>query len=140
MEGNLRSAVGVAAEAEMTQELGVSDGEDVATALRQAAERIAEWTPKGVHFGWEPSFRNKGKFLATMTKDEARALVRDVLLRGEIDCHPNRRDGCPAEDQFVVVADAGRIIGTRGQRRIRVVIVRDAGGHRVDNAFPVRLR
>jgi hypothetical protein len=132
--------MGVAAKAKMTAGLDIADGKDVATALRRAARRIGEWAPKGVHFGWEPSFRNKGKFLATMTKDEARALVRDVLLRGEIDCHPNRRDGCSAEDQFVVVADAGRIIGTRGQRRIRVVIVRDAGGHRVDNAFPVRLR
>jgi len=124
----------------MTQELGVSDGEDVATALRRAAERIVEWMPKGVHFGWESSFKNKGKFLATMTKDEARDLVRDALLRAEIERHPNQRDGRLAEDQFVVVADVGRTIGTRGQTKIRIVIVRDAGGHRVDNAFPVRLR
>ena len=92
-----------------------------------------------MHFGWESSFRDKGKFPATMTKDEARELVRVVLLKGVVGCRPNRRDGRPAEDQFVVVADAGRIIGTRGQRRIRIVIVRDAGGYRVDNAFPVRV-
>jgi hypothetical protein len=26
--------------------------------VRQAASRIGEWRPKGVHFGWERSFKN----------------------------------------------------------------------------------
>ena len=26
-------------------------------AIEEAAERIAEWVPKGVHFGWEKSFK-----------------------------------------------------------------------------------
>ena len=118
----------------------VSNGSDLTAAMRRASKRIDEWTPKGVHFGWEPSFRNKGKFLAAMTKQEVRRLVREVLERGEIEHYPNRRDGRLAEDQFCVVSEVDRIIGTRGQTKIRIVIVCDAEGYVVDNAFPVRVR
>ena len=53
---------------------------EIAAIVRQAAARIDAWTPKGVHFGWETAFRNKGKFPASMSKAEARALVQRVLL------------------------------------------------------------
>ncbi len=130
----------MAAAAAVTGGAGGAGGEAVPAALRQAAARIGEWIPKGVHFGWERSFRNKGKFLATMSKEEARTLVGAVLSRGAIEHRPNRRGGALVADQWVVVAEAGQPIGTRGQNRVRIVLVRDERGYRVDNAFPVRLR
>lgn len=105
--------------------------------IQDAAARIALWLPKGVHFGWETSFRNKGKFPAWMSKEEARRLVVRLLETAPLQVHPNRRDGITASGELRVVADALEPVGTRGQRRVRVVIVRDAFGHVVENAFPV---
>jgi len=106
-------------------------------ALSEAAARIGEWVPKGVHFGWERSFRNKGKFPAAMNKDDARTAVARLLLTATLTIYPNRREGAPAPGEVMVVADAGQPIGTRGQRRVRIVIIRDDRGYLVDNAFPV---
>ena len=118
----------------------IGDGslaEDIEAIVREAAVRISDWTPKGVHFAWERSFRNKGKFLATMNKDEARALVRETLLATPLLVFANRREGKRAPNEFRIVADLGRVIGSRGQRRIRIVLTRDARGYLIDNAFPV---
>jgi hypothetical protein len=119
-----------------------SDPPDFATyerAIEQAAERIAEWVPKGVHFGWEKSFKNKGKFPATMSKDEARSLVAGLLRSGPLTIYPNEQP--PASSVGLrVVADAGRVIGTRSQRRVRIVLVQDKMGFVVENAFPVHER
>ena len=110
---------------------------EIAAIIRQAAERIDVWTPKGVHFGWEKAFKNKGKFPASMTKPEARVLVRRVLLQAPLKVFANRREGLPAHGEFRIVADAGGIIGTRGQRALRIVLSRDSTGYVIDNAFPV---
>lgn len=126
-----------------TPSKGLSEGwisPEVQEAVRQAADRIGEWTPKGVHFGWESSFKNKGKFLAAMTKKDARTLVREALQKFDLKVYPNQRGGEIVADQILVVADIGRPIGTRDQTRIRIVIIRDAKGYLVDNAFPVRIR
>ena len=106
-------------------------------AVEQAADRIAEWMPKGVHFGWERSFKNKGKFPATMTKAAARSLVAELLRSAPLTISPNRPDGKTSAEQLRVVAEADRTVGTRGQRRVRVVLLRDSAGVLVDNAFPV---
>ena len=109
-------------------------------ALEQAADRIAEWVPKGVHFGWERSFKNKGKFPATMSKNAARSLVAGLLRSAPLTISRSRRaDGMSAE-QLRVVAEAGETVGTRGQRRVRIVLSRDSAGFLVENAFPVRVR
>jgi hypothetical protein len=109
-------------------------------AIAEAAERIAEWVPKGVHFGWEKSFKNKGKFPATMSKDEARDLVAGLLRSRPLTIYPNEQlPGCSAR-RLRIVADAGRVIGTRRQRRVRIVLVRDETGFVIDNAFPVHDR
>lgn len=107
-------------------------------ALSEAAARIGEWVPKGVHFGWERSFRNKAKFPATMSKDDARELVADLLLNAALAIYPNCREGVAVPGQVIVVAEAGRPIGTRGQRRVRIILIPDDRGFLVDNAFPVR--
>lgn len=110
---------------------------EIEAMVRQASQRIDTWTPKGVHFGWEQAFRNKGKFPVSMSKPEARALVQRVLCEARLQVFANRREGIFANGEFRIVADAGEVIGTRGQRVLRIVLVRDSGGYRVDNAFPV---
>lgn len=106
-------------------------------AIQQSVERIAEWVPKGVHFGWEKSFKNKGKFPATLNKDEARRLVAGLLQSALLAIYHNCREEGPVSRQLRVVAEAGHVVGTRGQRRVRIIIVRDTAGFRVENAFPV---
>jgi hypothetical protein len=106
-------------------------------AIRQAVDRIADWVPKGIHFGWEKSFENKGKFPAAMDKDAARLLVAGLLENALLSIYPNRREDGSVSGQLRIVAEAGRIVGTRGQQRVRIVIVRDATGFLVENAFPV---
>ena len=110
---------------------------EIGALIRQAAQRIDAWTPKGVHFGWETAFRNKGKFPASMSKAEARALVQRILLEAPLQVFANRREGLPADGEYRIVVDAGQVIGTRGQRTLRIVLARDASGYLVDNAFPV---
>ena len=110
---------------------------DIGAIVREAAERIDAWTPKGVHFGWEKAFKNKGKFPASMSKAQARGLVRRVLLEAPLQVFANRREGLPADGEFRIVADAGDVIGTRGQRALRIVLARDATSYVIDNAFPV---
>lgn len=109
-------------------------------ALEQAADRIAEWVPKGVHFGWERSFKNKGKFPATMSKDAARNLVAGLLRNAPLTVSPSRRPDRTSAEQLRVVAEAGETVGTREQRRVRIVLGRDSAGFFVENAFPVRVR
>lgn len=109
-------------------------------ALEQAADRITEWVPKGVHFGWERSFKNKGKFPATMSKDAARSLVAGLLRNAPLTISPSRRPDRTGAEQLRVVAEAGETVGTRGQRRVRIVLGRDSAGFFVENAFPVRVR
>ncbi len=109
-------------------------------ALEQAADRITEWVPKGVHFGWERSFKNKGKFPATMSKDAARSLVAGLLRNAPLTISPSRRPDRTSAEQLRVVAEAGETVGTRGQRRVRIVLGRDSAGFFVENAFPVRVR
>jgi hypothetical protein len=109
-------------------------------AIAEAAERIAEWVPKGVHFGWEKSFKNKGKFPATMSKDEARHLVAGLLRSRPLTICPNEQLPASGTGRLRVVADAGRVIGTRRQRRVRIVLVRDKTGFVIENAFPVHDR
>ena len=111
---------------------------EIDAIVRDAAERIDDWTPKGVHFGWESAFKNKGKFPASMSKTEARVLVRRVLLEAPLRVFANRREGLPADGEFQILADAGEVIGTRGQRALRIILARDAAGYLIDNAFPVR--
>ena len=106
-------------------------------AIQQSADRIAEWVPKGVHFGWEKSFRNKGKFPTAMSKDEARGLVARLLRSASLAIYPDRGEAGPVARQLRVVAEAGHVVGTRGQQRVRIIIVRDADGFLVENAFPV---
>lgn len=106
-------------------------------AIQQSADRIAEWVPKGVHFGWEKSFRNKGKFPTTLTKGDARRLVAGLLQSALLAIYPNRDGEGSVSRQLRIVAEAGHVVGTRGQQRVRIVIVRDAGGFLVENAFPV---
>ena len=96
--------------------------------------------PKGVHFGWEKSFKNKGKFPATLNKDEARRLVAGLLRSALLAIYPNRREEGPVSRRLRVVAEAGHVVGTRGQRRVRIIIVQDTAGFRVENAFPVHER
>ena len=110
---------------------------EVAAIVRQAADRIDAWTPKGVHFGWESAFKNKGKFPPSMSKAEARVLVRRLLLEAPLRVFANRREGLVARGEYRIVADAGEVIGTRGQRTLRIVLARDVIGYVVDNAFPV---
>lgn len=129
--------------AALLDEVPLADGRlgdlpaEIGAIVREAVERIDAWTPKGVHFGWESAFKNKGKFPAAMSKAEARALVRRVLLEAPLKVFTNRREGRPADGEFRIVADAGDVIGTRGQRALRIVLARDASGYLVDNAFPV---
>ena len=111
---------------------------EIDAIVRDAAERIDDWTPKGVHFGWESAFKNKGKFPASMSKTEARVLVRRVLVEAPLRVFANRREGLPAAGEFQILADAGEVIGTRGQRALRIILARDAAGYLIDNAFPVR--
>jgi hypothetical protein len=110
---------------------------EIGAMIREAVSRIDAWTPKGVHFGWEKAFKNKGKSPAAMSKAEARTLVRRVLLEAPLKVFANRREGLPADGEFRIVADAGVVIGTRGQRVLRIVLARDATGYVIDNAFPV---
>jgi hypothetical protein len=120
-----------------------ADAPDFATyerAIAQAAERVAEWVPKGVHFGWEKSFKNKGKFPATMSKDEARDLVAGLLRSRPLTIHANGQPPASSAGRLRIVADAGRVIGTRRQRRVRIVLVRDKTGFVIENAFPVHER
>lgn len=92
---------------------------EIAPIVRQAAARIdAFWIPKGVHFGWERAFRNKGKFPAWMSKAEACVLVQRVLLEAPLRVFANRREGSAASGEYRVVADAGDVIATRGQAHI----------------------
>lgn len=109
-------------------------------AIEQAADRITEWAPKGVHFGWERSFKNKGKFPSTMTKAAARSLVAGLLRNARLTISLNRPDEKASAEQLRVVANADGIVGTRGQRRVRVVLIRDSAGFLVGNAFPVHAR
>jgi hypothetical protein len=104
-------------------------------AIQQSADRITEWVPKGVHFGWEKSFRNKGKFPTTLNKDGARRLVAGLLQSALLAIYPNR--GEEGSGQLRIVAEAGHVVGTRGQQRVRIIIVRDTAGFLVENAFPV---
>jgi hypothetical protein len=110
---------------------------EIGAMIREAVARIDAWTPKGVHFGWEKAFKNKGKFPTVMSKAEAHTLVRCVLLEAPLKVFANRREGIPAAGEFRIVADAGDIIGTRGQRALRIVLARDGAGYVIDNAFPV---
>ena len=109
-------------------------------AILEALDRIDDWVPKGVHFGWEASFKNKGKFPAAMNKEAARRLVAHLLHAAPLAVYENARDGQPVDQQFRVVVDAGAVVGSRGQERIRVIIVRDGAGFVIENAFPVYLR
>jgi len=106
-------------------------------AIRQSVDRIAEWVPKGVHFGWEKSFKNKGKFPTTMNKEGARRLVAGLLQSALLAIYPNRREEGSISRQLRVVAEAGHVVGTRGQQRVRIIIDRDPAGFLVENAFPV---
>lgn len=106
-------------------------------AIQQSADRIAEWVPKGVHFGWEKSFRNKGKFPTTLNKDGARRLVAGLLQSALLAIYPNRGEEGSVSRQLRIVAEAGHVVGTRGQQRVRIIIVRDTAGFLVENAFPV---
>lgn len=110
---------------------------EIGAMIREAVARIDAWTPKGVHFGWESAFKNKGKFPAEMSKSEARALVRRLLLEAPLKVFANRREGLPAAGELRIVIAVGDVIGTRGQRALRVVLARDATGYVIDNAFPV---
>ena len=114
--------------------------DDYRRAVEQAADRIAEWVPKGVHFGWERSFKNKGKFPATMTKAAARSLVAELLRSAPLTITLNRPDEKTSAEQLRVVAEADGTVGTRGQRRVRVVLLRDSAGFLVENALPVHAR
>lgn len=109
----------------------------LAAAIGEAIARIDEWTPKGVHFGWEKAFKNKGKFPASMDKAQARALVCRLLREAPLQVFANRRAGQAVAGELRIVAAAQGSIGTRGQRAVRIVLARDAAGYRVDNAFPV---
>ena len=51
--------------------------------------------------------------------------------------YPNRREEGSVSRQLRIVAEAGHVVGTRGQQRVRIIIVRDTAGFRVENAFPV---
>src|SRR5512134_3602483 len=73
-------------------------------ALEQAADRITEWVPKGVHFGWERSFKNKGKFPATMSKNAARSLVAGLLRNAPLAISPGRGPDRTSAEQLRVVA------------------------------------
>ncbi len=146
MNGSLRTAgprTRQRTRAALLKEVPLAEGRlddlprEIAAIIRQAAQRIDAWMPKGVHFGWETAFRNKGKFPASMSKAEARALVQRILLEVPLQVFANRREGLPADGEYRIVADAGQVIGTRGQRTLRIVLARDASGYLVDNAFPV---
>ena len=97
----------------------------IGAIVGEAAARIDDWTPKGIHFGWETAFRNKGKFPATMSKADARALVQSVLREAPLQVFPNHREGRAADGEWRLLTDTGTVVGTRGQRFLRIVIARN---------------
>lgn len=72
-----------------------------------------------------------------MSKDAARHLVADLLVRAPLTFCGNGRDGRLVDGQLRVIAEANSVVGTRGQRRVRIIIIRDNVGFLVENAFPV---
>ena len=99
-------------------------------ASRQAAKaagRINEWTPKSYHL--EGGTRRQSKFLATV---DPRAEVAAALQKGDGLFLPNPE----IPNSFRFIGDAGREIGTKGETRIRIIVV----DGRVVNAFPVKKR
>ena len=74
---------------------------------------------------------NSAKFASTDIAQVQRWVAEGLRSEGAMFL-PNQLDGT-----FRVVADLGRVVGTRGQKRIRAIVTNDG---RVINAFPVKTR
>jgi hypothetical protein len=94
----------------------------------KAAKNIKLWTPKNKHMRTNTS-QSKARF-DTDDFDVVRDWVSEALRSPRAQFLPNGN----SSDSFRMVVDMGRVVGVKGQRRIRV-IVRDNGT--IINAFPV---
>jgi len=90
----------------------------------RAAQRINRWTPKDVHLAGAEG--NRAKFAVGI---DPRAEVAAALRRSDGLFLPNPN----MPRSFRYVGNAGRVVGTRGQTRIRIIVK----GGLVRNAFPV---
>jgi hypothetical protein len=106
---------------------GASALEKASSKAFQAADRIGEWTPKSYHLAGGTGSRAKFGAGVDPQAEVAAALRRDTGM-----FLPNEQ----IPGSFRYVGDAGRAIGTRGETRIRIIVVKG----RVVNAFPVRNR
>lgn len=109
-------------------------GAETSSALRkanagafEAADRIREWTPKSYHLAGATGRRAKFAEGVDPRVEVAAALRSDSgqFLSNE-----------QIPGSFRYVGDAGRVIGTRGETKMRIIVV----DGRVANAFPVRTR
>lgn len=105
--------------------------EGASATAYQAANKINNWIPKNKHMRTNTS-QSKARF-NTDSFDEVRGWVAEALRSTRAQFRPNGS----SPDSFRMVVDMGREIGTKGQRRIRVVVT-DEGD--IINAFPVHTK
>ncbi|MDN4619635.1 RHS repeat-associated core domain-containing protein [Paenibacillus sp. PsM32] len=77
---------------------------------------------------------NGGKFIET-TKREAEETLRKAMRRGVIDQVKDNGLTSQGKQSYEIIIDAGKVVGTKGQERIKIVISEDGG---MLSAYPVR--
>ena len=114
----------------LSGDLPVSKLRIVSNAAFNAAENTGEWIPKNKHTLSGGGSRAR---FDTDDFDEIRDLVRDGLRsnRSTFMMNPN------LDGTFRIIADAGKVIGVRGQTKIRIIVGEDG---KVINAFPVNVK
>ncbi len=96
----------------------------------ETASKVDNWIPKDKHLLGSTAKRS-AKFV-TNDFGDVRAVVAEALRSPNAMFLPNNVEG-----SFQVVTDLGRIIGTKGQTKVRVIVGKEG---QVWNAFPVHVR
>jgi hypothetical protein len=95
-------------------------------AASLAAAAVESFTIKSIHVEGGPS--RKAKFLSAL---DVRQAIKDTLCSTEARFMSNEQ----LPETFRVVTDLRRVVGTRGETSLRVIVSNDG---RIINAFPVR--
>lgn len=77
---------------------------------------------------------NGGKFIEN-TKSGAEETLRSAMRRGVIDQVKDNGMTSQGKQSYEIIIDAGKVVGTRGQERIKIVISEDGG---MLSAYPVK--
>lgn len=100
------------------------------TAFNSAKNDVASWTPKDKHIIGTSASRSAQ--FNTNNLEKIRTLVKDALNSPSALFLPNSQPS-----SFRVVADLGKLIGTKQQTSVRIIVGEDG---KIWNAFPVNVK